>query len=316
MPSDRYVTEVERPAMDKVLAGLKLRGLNDRQKIRAVERFFSDGFSYTLSANERRPSLAAFLTKTKAGHCEYFATATVLLLRRAGIPARYVTGYAVPDNARQGKTFIIRERDAHAWALAYHSDTGSWEDVDTTPSSWTAVPELKPPWWESISDFGSNLYFQFSEWRWSKTSISRYAPWLMAPLILSLVWRIVAAQRGRTVRRGNKKEILPVWPGLDSELYQIDRHLARVELSRRPTETLASWQQRLEQAEILPNRERLHRVFTLHRALRFDPHGLSHPERQALRNEAQQWLSDFTIQNPKSKTGRLLLARGLPRRPT
>ena len=30
-----------------------------------------------------RTPLAAFLTKTRAGHCEYFATATVLLLREA-----------------------------------------------------------------------------------------------------------------------------------------------------------------------------------------------------------------------------------------
>ncbi|MBT8330725.1 MAG: transglutaminase-like domain-containing protein, partial [Deltaproteobacteria bacterium] len=36
-----------------------------------------------------------FLTRSRSGHCEYFATATVLLLRQAGIPARYARGYSV-----------------------------------------------------------------------------------------------------------------------------------------------------------------------------------------------------------------------------
>src|SRR5262249_14522877 len=34
-----------------------------------------------------------FLFERRAGHCEYFATAMVILLRASGIPARYVNGY-------------------------------------------------------------------------------------------------------------------------------------------------------------------------------------------------------------------------------
>jgi transglutaminase-like putative cysteine protease len=41
--------------------------------------------------------LARFLLRTRSGHCEYFATATVLLLRQLGIPARYAVGYAVHE---------------------------------------------------------------------------------------------------------------------------------------------------------------------------------------------------------------------------
>ena len=45
--------------------------------------------------------LADFLLRTRSGHCEYYATATVLLLRAAGIPARYAHANAVHNpNAR------------------------------------------------------------------------------------------------------------------------------------------------------------------------------------------------------------------------
>ncbi|HWD20947.1 MAG TPA: transglutaminase domain-containing protein [Verrucomicrobiae bacterium] len=310
---DTNVSENERPVLAKIASELGLKNLNDRQKIRAVARFFADNFRYSLNISDRqepgKTPLGVFLTTTKEGHCEYFATATVLLLRQAGVPARYVTGYAVPDNARQGKTFLVRERHAHAWALAYHSDNHSWEEVDTTPPVWadkSAAPP--PPWWEPMSDMGSNFYFRFSEWRWSKTSLARYASWLMAPLILSLVWRIIADQRGRAAARGQENDAPPDWPGLDSELYQIDRRLEATALARHTGETLGQWQARLEASGTAPQPIRLRRIFALHRSLRFDPHGLSAAERRALADEAARWLADFAVENPRAKTGRLKLS--------
>jgi transglutaminase-like putative cysteine protease len=312
-PLDLSVTENERPVLARIVEDLGLKNLSERQKIRAIEKFFSDHFTYSLTANNRRQTgktpLGVFLTETRSGHCEYFATATVLMLRQAGIPARYAIGYAAPESARQGKTYLLRERDAHAWALAYHDDTRTWEEVDTTPSSWTGQPAAQPPWWESVSDLGSNLYFRFSEWRWSKTSLARYASWLMVPLILSLAWRIIANQQRRAAKRVSDAQQTPPWPGLDSELYQIDRQLADANLSRLPGETLAFWQRRLETTDMLPQPDRLKRIFDLHRTLRFDPQGLTSPQRRALKEEAERWLADFAGQNPKAKTRRLLAGR-------
>jgi transglutaminase-like putative cysteine protease len=311
-PLDLSVAENERPILAQIVADLGLKKMSERQMIRALEKYFS-GFTYSLTTSNRRQSgktpLGVFLTETRSGHCEYFATATVLLLRQAGIPARYAMGYAAPESAREGKTYLLRERHAHAWALAFHPDTRTWEEIDTTPSTWTSQPAAQPPWWEPVSDLGSNLYFRFSEWRWSKTSLARYASWLMAPLILSLAWRIIAGQRGRAIARAQEEGQTPPWPGLDSELFQIDRQLAGANLSRQPGETLAFWQQRLEMTERLPQPDRLRRIFELHRALRFDPHGLTSPERRALKEEAEIWLSDFARQNPKAKTRQLLVNR-------
>jgi protein-glutamine gamma-glutamyltransferase len=300
---DLKVDERETNVLARLVAGLKLDGMTERQKIRAVERFFANHFTYSLNAPQHREPtwLGYFLTKSRSGHCEYFATATVLLLRQAGVSARYVTGYAVPESARRGDTYLVRERHSHAWALVYHSDTKIWEQVDTTPSDWEKVAEERPPWWEPASDALSGLYFQFSEWRWNKTSYARYTSWLLVPVILFLIGRILYDQRRQRQAHGPDDAVRPpAWPGLDSELYLINRQLAAAQLARLPNEPLQSWQQRLEQA--FPDSDRLRRIFHLHRSLRFDPRGLEKDDRERLRNEAQRWLAEFAARAQAENT--------------
>jgi hypothetical protein len=73
-----------------------------------------------------------FLFEARAGHCEYFATAMVLLLRAQGIPSRLVTGF------RQGRWVdladfeVVRKSDAHAWVEVFDKQTG-WNAFDPTP---------------------------------------------------------------------------------------------------------------------------------------------------------------------------------------
>ena len=71
-----------------------------------------------------------FLTQSQRGYCVHFASATVLLMRALGIPARYVTGYAVSGAA--GETQLVTEDSAHAWVEYYVSGKG-WLPVDPTP---------------------------------------------------------------------------------------------------------------------------------------------------------------------------------------
>jgi hypothetical protein len=293
VPMDTFVSDNEKPALDKVAASLGLAAKTERQKIRAVSRFFREQFTYSLDLPPRERDsgstpLGQFLMKSRTGHCQYFATATVLLLREVGVKARYITGYAVPESAREGDNYVIRERHAHAWALVFHSDTGTWEQIDNTPSGW-AEAQTKP-WWESGSDFLSNVYFQFSKWRWGKTSFARYAEWLLVPLILYLLVRIITSQYRKPSSATNADSPEPVWPGLDSELFLINRRLFEVHLSRMPQEPLANWQRRLEEA--FPTSAGLGRIFHLHRRLRFDPLGLESGDRQMLKHEAEAWLSE------------------------
>jgi protein-glutamine gamma-glutamyltransferase len=293
------VPEDERPALNEVVARLKLDQMSsERQKIRAISSFFHDNFKYSLNipisarGNGTNTPLGRFLLQTRSGHCEYFATATVLLLRQAGIRARYITGYAVPESARHGDMYLVRARHSHAWALVYHTDSMTWEQIDNTPGSWAEETEASAPWWQSTSDFASNIFFQFSKWRWGKASISRYAQWALAPLILYLVWRILSTRRRQhDASDGLAGSDEPVWPGLDSELYLIDRRLADLHLARQPHESLSRWQQRVEAA--FPTASDLSGIFLRHRRLRFDPRGLPSHEREILRSQAMDWLTNF-----------------------
>ncbi len=74
-----------------------------------------------------------FLRTVHRGHCEMFASATVLLLRSQGIHARYVTGIVCGeevDNIR-----FCRRRDLHAWVQAWDTERRAWFYVETTPSA-------------------------------------------------------------------------------------------------------------------------------------------------------------------------------------
>lgn len=71
-----------------------------------------------------------FFTEAEEGYCVHFATTATVLLRAAGIPARYVTGYALDVNA--GKELEVRQNRAHAWVEYYVEDSG-WKVLDPTP---------------------------------------------------------------------------------------------------------------------------------------------------------------------------------------
>jgi transglutaminase-like putative cysteine protease len=294
-PEDLLIPKSERATLELIAKKLKIPDLPERRKIRAVTGFFrSPPFVYSLTAT-RRPQrnrmteLAWFLTESHTGHCEYFATATVLLLREAGIPARYVTGFAVPESARHGDTYLVRERHEHAWVLAYHSDTQYWEQIDTTPSAWEEAET--PSWWESVADFLSTMAFNYSKWHWSKTSFARAAEWILAPMGLYLIWRILSGQRRRLAKAAAAAQSEPSWPGLDSELFLIYQRLAGGKFARLPNESLAEWQTRLEASAV--GRSTLRHIFQLHRRLRFDPRGLAAAERALLKREVESWLAEF-----------------------
>ena len=76
--------------------------------------------------------LAWFLFDAKAGHCEYFASALVVLLRERGIPARLATGFYSEEVGADGYV-VVRRGNAHAW-VEVRTDAG-WATLDPTPAS-------------------------------------------------------------------------------------------------------------------------------------------------------------------------------------
>jgi hypothetical protein len=71
-----------------------------------------------------------FLFGTRRGFCEHYASAFVVMLRAAGIPARVVTGYQGGSINPNGNYMIVRQSDAHAWAEAIVG--GQWRRFDPT----------------------------------------------------------------------------------------------------------------------------------------------------------------------------------------
>lgn len=93
-----------------------------------------EGWEYTLDVNDvgvARP-VERFLLDKSAGHCEYFATGMVMLLREIGIPARLVTGFQEGTYSRFFSSHVVRQRDAHAWVEAWIPGSG-WTTFDPTP---------------------------------------------------------------------------------------------------------------------------------------------------------------------------------------
>lgn len=107
---------------------------------RFVCRLLSSNYEYSLNLDavpEGEDPIEYFLYKSGKGYCVHFASAAVQLLRRSGVPARYVSGYHVDVKAfhesEGGYTASVKDRDAHAWAEIYLRDIG-WIPVDATPS--------------------------------------------------------------------------------------------------------------------------------------------------------------------------------------
>src|SRR6185436_13564186 len=141
-----------------------LTGLPTGPAAEAVRRYFAKGFTYATyqpAAPGGRSALADFLLRTKAGHCEYYATATVLLLRAAGVPARYATGFSAQEYSGLEDAYIVRVRHAHAWASAWVD--GRWVEIDTTPPSWAVIENNEASWWAPVSDLWAWARFRLAQ---------------------------------------------------------------------------------------------------------------------------------------------------------
>ncbi|MES2464293.1 MAG: transglutaminase domain-containing protein, partial [Armatimonadota bacterium] len=108
---------------------------NPYDRAEAVRRFVAQRSTYTLDARPVPANADAaefFLVESKEGYCDLYATATTLLCRFAGIPARTVTGFA-PGTPSEGnsKEYVLRGSDQHAWTEVYFEKYG-WIPFDAT----------------------------------------------------------------------------------------------------------------------------------------------------------------------------------------
>jgi transglutaminase-like putative cysteine protease len=116
------------------LARLVAGDRSTERKARAIESHLMNGYEYSLDlvGTSAENPVDSFLFETRSGHCEYFATAMVMMLRAEGIPARFVTGFVGAEMNPLEDYYVIRHSNAHAWVEAWLPDSG-WTTFDPTP---------------------------------------------------------------------------------------------------------------------------------------------------------------------------------------
>ncbi|MBL0719824.1 DUF3488 domain-containing protein [Piscinibacter sp. Jin2] len=112
-----------------------------------MQQLREGGYVYTLSPGamgDPRSAIDRFWFERKAGFCEHYAAAFVVLMRAFDVPARLVTGYQGADwDAAEG-VWIVRQRHAHAWAEIWQPGEG-WLRIDPTQAVAPARLQQGPP---------------------------------------------------------------------------------------------------------------------------------------------------------------------------
>jgi len=220
-------------------------------------------------------------------------------LRELGIPARYAVGYAVHETSGSG--YVVRERDAHAWALVWNRQARAWEDLDTTPGSWVAIEGRNGSWLDHLSDLRSWLVFQYEKLRWRQANRRQYIFWTISPVMAVLVYYIIFQRRSKTRPEGKRVAAEPDlnWPGHDSAFYRLEESLAARGLPRQPQELLSDWLERaLAEPALAELRRPLRELLQLHYRYRFDPLGLNDAEKTSLMENADTILATLARMKP------------------
>lgn len=282
----------------------QLRGMSAEKATRLIKERFIQEFDYMIylspghqSGRLHKSAVARFLHETKAGHCEYFATAAALLLREAGIPARYCVGFSGQEKGSSGE-WLLRGTHAHAWCRVWDGDpprvvvdektgvqrtvwpNGKWIDFDPTPPGWLAQEGSGIPWEQRLLDRWQRAREDFLIWR-TQPGNSTIVNWVMGivgtVLLLYVVLRLARSRtRSRRGQRGgawgigaNDAVITPL-----HELAESAEHWLG---SRLEGEAFTHWILGLRK-EIPAAESALRRAVSYHWKARFDPIGLDPSE--------------------------------------
>ncbi|MCO7462990.1 transglutaminase TgpA family protein [Stenotrophomonas geniculata] len=238
-------------------------GGDDEAIVRRALQWITTDFSYTLETPPAgRDPVDEFLFGYKAGFCEHFSAAFVVLMRGAGVPARVVTGFAGGTRNRLGDYWIVRRMDAHAWAEVWLPQRG-WVRVDPTAA---VAPERILDTLDDRLQAGTDSPLQqrwlqlgqMGDWLrrgWNDLVLSfdaRRQQQLLKPLglddlgpaqliagfvtaaLMALAWMAWLLARGERER----DPLLRAW-------HRLGRRYARLGLAREPHETAQDWARRV-----------------------------------------------------------------------
>jgi transglutaminase-like putative cysteine protease len=224
-------------------------------------------FSYTLA----NPSGAAanplqdFLEHSRAGHCEYFASALALMLRHRGVPARVALGYRLGPWIEQGGYFLVTQDQAHSWVEYYDPASAGWRVADPTPAGppagldpgavmaalarWTDT--LRFRWERNVVRFSDEDQLAGAGWAW--TRLQALGGWRPGPWAKGLAVLAALGLLGWFGRHGlpGRPAGAQAGPGRIRELRPLLRRV-RATLPPGEAETARAWLGRL--ASLRPDR--------------------------------------------------------------
>ena len=246
-PSEEHLLvppNLERPLAD-VLVELEAEGMRGRPLLEKVAAELMRRFDYSLHYDVPAGTdpIVGFLTKTKKGHCEYFATAFALLARVGGVPTRMIGGYRVHERNPVGGYYVVREKNAHAWVEAYLPREG-WQTFDPTPPS-----EVFSPGSGETPTLAALIDVAAAKMREGATAIARMSPLEMAAVIggLLLVWASVRLIRRFRRRPRREQKGIRGYRSPPAVLSAVLERLSLLGMPRLKTEPIESYAGRLRQ---------------------------------------------------------------------
>jgi transglutaminase-like putative cysteine protease len=120
---------------------LNAHARNRYDEAKAIETALQTDYGYSLQMRASGPDpLADFLFHTRTGHCEYFSTAMVVMLRTHSIAARVVNGFLPGEFNDTAAAYTVRQSDAHSWVEVYFPESQNWVTFDPTPAAGKGEP--------------------------------------------------------------------------------------------------------------------------------------------------------------------------------
>ncbi len=190
------------------------------QKVAAIEAWMSTHVHYTTDIPPLPPgtdAVTSFLFGSRRGYCEQISTATVVMLRSLGIPARETVGYVPGPYNPITDLYDVQANDAHAWVQVWFPGYG-WQNFDPTAQ----VPLANPSPGSLLAHSAGHTLVRL--------------PWVPIGIVVAVVVTVVKVRRRRRRRPANWALQIAA---------DIERGGGRMGRRRRPGETLTAFGYRL-----------------------------------------------------------------------
>lgn len=163
----QFDTRFATPSVASRAVELTRKAPNDYQKAVILRDFISKQVTYDLNAPptpDGKDPVDYCLFTSKRGYCDLFASCMVIMARSAGLPARYVLGYAPFTDGKPDRDgfYSYYATDYHAWAEVYFKNYG-WMIFDPSvgarqaPGAGLTAATLTSPWYQQPTVIWSAL---------------------------------------------------------------------------------------------------------------------------------------------------------------